>query len=154
MRGRAGDGGPGPRQLLSIGGAILADPALLILDEATSSVDTRTEGRIQQALLRLRRGRTSFVIAHRLSTIRDADKVVVIDNGQIYCDGMPTHYGCPEHTMIRRWTKEGIKPGVWLLTHATEDTAGTPSVPLFPLHFCPSCAQLVLAQLATPGGAS
>jgi ATP-binding cassette subfamily B protein len=77
----------GQRQLLSISRAILADPAILILDEATSSVDTRTEGRIQKALLRLMKGRTSFVIAHRLSTIRDADNVVVINNGQIVEQG-------------------------------------------------------------------
>jgi ATP-binding cassette subfamily B protein len=63
----------GQRQLLSIARAILTDPSILILDEATSSVDTRTEARIQKALLRLMEGRTSFVIAHRLSTIRDAD---------------------------------------------------------------------------------
>jgi ATP-binding cassette subfamily B multidrug efflux pump len=84
---RAGNLSQGQRQLLSIARAILADPAILILDEATSSVDTRTEARIQQSLLRLRQGRTSFVIAHRLSTIRDADKVVVIDNGQIVEQG-------------------------------------------------------------------
>ncbi len=73
----------GQRQLLSITRAILADPAILILDEATSSVDTRTEARIQRALLDLMHGRTSFVIAHRLSTIREADLVVVIDQGRI-----------------------------------------------------------------------
>jgi ATP-binding cassette subfamily B protein len=73
----------GQRQMLSIARAILADPGILILDEATSSVDTRTEVRIQKALLRLMQGRTSFVIAHRLSTIRDADQVIVIDNGEI-----------------------------------------------------------------------
>jgi ATP-binding cassette subfamily B protein len=73
----------GQRQLLSITRAILADPSILILDEATSSVDTRTEARIQKALLRLMEGRTSFLIAHRLSTIRDADQVVVINNGEI-----------------------------------------------------------------------
>ncbi len=77
----------GQRQLLSIARAILADPSILILDEATSSVDTRTEIRIQKALLRLRKGRTSFVIAHRLSTIRDADNVVVINNGEIVEQG-------------------------------------------------------------------
>jgi ATP-binding cassette subfamily B protein len=80
---RAGNLSLGQRQLLSIARVILADPAILILDEATSSVDTRTERRIQEALLRLMRGRTSFVIAHRLSTIRDADMVVVIDDGRI-----------------------------------------------------------------------
>jgi len=80
---RAGNLSQGQRQLLSISRAILADPAILILDEATSSVDTRTELRIQKALLHLMEGRTSFVIAHRLSTIRDADLVVVIDGGRI-----------------------------------------------------------------------
>jgi len=73
----------GQRQLLSIARAIVADPAILILDEATSSVDTRTEIQIQEALLRLMEGRTSFVIAHRLSTIRNADMVLVINGGEI-----------------------------------------------------------------------
>lgn len=84
---RANNLSQGQRQLLSIARAILADPAILILDEATSSVDTRTEVRIQKALLRLMEGRTSFVIAHRLSTIRDADNVVVIDQGEIVEQG-------------------------------------------------------------------
>ena len=84
---RASNLSQGQRQMLSIARAILADPAILILDEATSSVDTRTEVRIQKALLRLMEGRTSFVIAHRLSTIRDADKVVVINNGEIVEQG-------------------------------------------------------------------
>jgi len=73
----------GQRQLLSIARAIVADPAILILDEATSSVDTRTEMQIQEALLRLMEGRTSFVIAHRLSTIRNADQVLVVNEGRI-----------------------------------------------------------------------
>jgi ATP-binding cassette subfamily B protein len=77
----------GQRQLLTIARAILADPGILILDEATSSVDTRTETRIQRALLRVMDGRTSFIIAHRLSTIRDADKVVVIHDGEIVEQG-------------------------------------------------------------------
>jgi ATP-binding cassette subfamily B multidrug efflux pump len=77
----------GQRQLLAIARAILADPSILILDEATSSVDTRTEVRIQKALLRLMEGRTSFVIAHRLSTIRDASNVVVINDGEIVEQG-------------------------------------------------------------------
>ncbi len=80
---RASNLSQGQRQLLSISRAILADPRILILDEATSSVDTRTEARIQKSLLQLMQGRTSFVIAHRLSTIRDADEVVVIDHGEI-----------------------------------------------------------------------
>jgi len=73
----------GQRQLLAIARAILANPSILILDEATSSVDTRTEKHIQQALLRLMEGRTSFVIAHRLSTIQDADAILVINQGEI-----------------------------------------------------------------------
>jgi ATP-binding cassette subfamily B multidrug efflux pump len=73
----------GQRQLLAIARAVLADPRVLILDEATSSVDTRTEVRIQEALLRLMEGRTSFVIAHRLSTIRNADQLLVIRDGRI-----------------------------------------------------------------------
>ena len=73
----------GQRQLLAIARTILADPGILVLDEATSSVDTRTEAHIQSALLRLMEGRTSFVIAHRLSTIREADEILVIDGGQI-----------------------------------------------------------------------
>ncbi len=73
----------GQRQLLSIARAVLADPKILILDEATSSVDTRTEMHIQEAMLNLMKGRTSLIIAHRLSTIRDADCIVVIANGQV-----------------------------------------------------------------------
>jgi ATP-binding cassette, subfamily B, multidrug efflux pump len=84
---RASNLSQGQRQLLSIARAILADPGILILDEATSSVDTRTEARIQEALLRLMKGRTSFVIAHRLSTIREADKVIVVRDGQIVEQG-------------------------------------------------------------------
>ena len=80
---RAGNLSQGQRQLLAIARTLLADPAILVLDEATSSVDTRTEARIQRSLLRLMKGRTSFVIAHRLSTIRDADQVLVIDAGRI-----------------------------------------------------------------------
>jgi ATP-binding cassette, subfamily B, multidrug efflux pump len=84
---RASNLSQGQKQLLAIARAILADPAILILDEATSSVDTRTEARIQKSLLRLMQGRTSFVIAHRLSTIRDADNVVVINKGEIVEQG-------------------------------------------------------------------
>lgn len=71
----------GERQLITIARAILADAPILILDEATSSVDTRTESRIQKAMLRLTKGRTSFIIAHRLSTIRDADQILLLENG-------------------------------------------------------------------------
>ena len=73
----------GQRQLLSIARAVLADPKILILDEATSSVDTRTEMHIQQAMVALMKNRTSLIIAHRLSTIRDADRIVVIKDGKV-----------------------------------------------------------------------
>ena len=77
----------GERQLLTIARAFIADPAVLILDEATSSVDTRTELLVQRAMGALRRGRTSFVIAHRLSTIRDADTILVMEHGDIVEQG-------------------------------------------------------------------
>ena len=73
----------GQRQLISIARAVLADPKILILDEATSSVDTRTEKKIQDAMVKLMKNRTSLIIAHRLSTIRDADKIVVMDQGRV-----------------------------------------------------------------------
>ena len=73
----------GQRQLLTIGRAFLSYPKILILDEATSSVDTRTEQQIQNAMVRLMKDRTSLIIAHRLSTIRDADQIVVMDQGAI-----------------------------------------------------------------------
>jgi ATP-binding cassette, subfamily B, multidrug efflux pump len=79
----ASDISSGQRQLLTIARAFLADPSILILDEATSNVDTRTEVLIQKAMAQLRHGRTSFVIAHRLSTIRNADTIVVMDGGKI-----------------------------------------------------------------------
>ena len=73
----------GQRQRMEIARALAMDPAILILDEATSSVDTRTEVEIQKALLKLMEGRTSFVIAHRLSTIRNADRILVINEGEL-----------------------------------------------------------------------
>jgi ATP-binding cassette subfamily B protein len=73
----------GQRQLLAIARVFLAKPALLILDEATSSIDTRTELHIQDALLSIMKDRTSFIIAHRLNTIRDADTIMVIDHGKV-----------------------------------------------------------------------
>src|SRR5690606_11036713 len=73
----------GQRQLLTIARAVLANPAILILDEATSSIDTRTEMHIQSAMRELMKGRTSFVIAHRLGTIREADQILVINHGTI-----------------------------------------------------------------------
>jgi len=77
----------GQRQLISFARAVLADPRILILDEATSSVDTQTERLIQQALAYLLKGRTSFVIAHRLSTVVNADRIVVIEGGRIVEQG-------------------------------------------------------------------
>ncbi len=85
----------GQRQLLTIARAFLANPGILILDEATSNVDTRTEVLIQEAMARLRHGRTSFVIAHRLSTIRNADTIVVMDHGRIVEQGS-------HHDLLRR----------------------------------------------------
>lgn len=84
---RGGNLSQGQRQLIAIARAILADPAILILDEATSSVDTRTEKHIQEAMRRLIHNRTSFVIAHRLSTIRDADQILVINHGEVIEQG-------------------------------------------------------------------
>lgn len=83
----AGNLSAGEKQLITIARAFLADPAILVLDEATSSVDTRTEVLVQQAMARLRRERTSFVIAHRLSTIRDADTILVMERGAIVEQG-------------------------------------------------------------------
>ena len=83
----AGNISQGQRQLIAIARAILADPDLLILDEATSSIDTRTEIKIQDAMLKLMEGRTSFIIAHRLSTIRNADKILVINAGEVVEQG-------------------------------------------------------------------
>ena len=80
----------GQKQLISLGRAVLADPKVFVMDEATSSVDTETERLIQQGVERIRQGRTCFVIAHRLSTIRSADRILVIDHGQIVEQG--THH--------------------------------------------------------------
>ena len=77
----------GQKQLITIARALLADPPILILDEATSNVDTRTEAAIQEAMANLMEGRTSFVIAHRLSTIRDADLILVMEAGDIVEQG-------------------------------------------------------------------
>lgn len=77
----------GQRQLIAIARALLADPAILILDEATSNLDTRTEHLIQTGMAELMRGRTSFVIAHRLSTIAQADQILVINHGEVIARG-------------------------------------------------------------------
>jgi ATP-binding cassette subfamily B protein len=87
----AGEGGSnmstGQKQLISFARAILADPAIFVLDEATSSIDTETEQRIQAAADKLLKGRTSFIIAHRLSTVRNADRILVIDGGRVLEQG-------------------------------------------------------------------
>ena len=73
----------GERQLLTIARAVLADAPILILDEATSSVDTVTEQKIRRAMLKITEGRTSFIIAHRLSTVRDSDRIIMVEGGRI-----------------------------------------------------------------------
>ncbi|MEZ4642872.1 MAG: ATP-binding cassette domain-containing protein [Chloroflexota bacterium] len=88
----------GQRQLLAFARALLADPRILILDEATSSVDTETERVIQQAMETLLQGRTAFIIAHRLSTIRHADRIMVIDHDRIVEWG--THESCWRNTAV------------------------------------------------------
>ena len=113
----------GQRQLITIARAFLADPSILILDEATSNVDTRTEVLIQQAMARLRHGRTSFVIAHRLSTIRNADEIVVMDAGRIVEQG--------DHAGLLR--KQGFYYDLYQSQFAETvgvDTAGRAKVPI------------------------
>ena len=129
----------GERQLVTIARAFLADPRILILDEATSSVDTRTELLIQRAMSRLREDRTAFVIAHRLSTIRDADLILVMEDGTIVEQG--------SHTQLL--AKKGA---YWRLYNAqfegaleSEDAVAVPTVPLPPP---PTAAQIVVEALA------
>ncbi len=129
----------GERQLVTIARAFLADPRILILDEATSSVDTRTELLIQRAMSRLREDRTAFVIAHRLSTIRDADLILVMENGAIVEQG--------SHAELL-----AQKGAYWRLYNAQfegaaeeEEVVEVPTVPLSPP---PTTAQIVVEALA------
>jgi ABC-type multidrug transport system fused ATPase/permease subunit len=103
----------GQRQLLTIARAFLADPGILILDEATSNVDTRTEMLIQDAMSRLQEGRTSIVIAHRLSTIRHADTIIVMDAGRI------VEHGCHEELLSRRGPYHDLYYSQWALPRAS-----------------------------------
>ena len=91
----------GEKQLITIARAFLADPSLLILDEATSSVDTRTEVLVQRAMAALRSDRTSFVIAHRLSTIRDADLILVMEAGRIVEQGTHDELLAAQRRLLR-----------------------------------------------------
>ena len=87
LRGNGANLSQGQRQLLSIARAAVADPPVMILDEATSSIDTRTEIKIQEAFAKMMKGRTSFIVAHRLSTIREADIILVMRDGNIVEQG-------------------------------------------------------------------
>ena len=104
----------GEKQLLTIARAFLADPPILILDEATSSVDTRTEVLIQRAMKPLMEGRTSFVIAHRLSTIRDADVILVMRDGRIVEQGTHDELLAARgfyHELYASQFEEALEPG-------------------------------------------
>jgi ATP-binding cassette subfamily B protein len=112
----------GEKQLITIARAFLADPALLILDEATSSVDTRTEVLVQRATAALRSDRTSFVIAHRLSTIRDADLILVMEHGQIVETGTHDELLAREGAYHRLYHAQFVQP-------VAEEEEAAPAVP-------------------------
>jgi ATP-binding cassette subfamily B multidrug efflux pump len=129
----------GQKQLLTIARAFLADPPILILDEATSNVDTRTEVLIQDAMARLRRGRTSFVIAHRLSTIRNADTIVVMSEGRIVEQG--------SHAELLR------KHGFYYACTTASSASQAPRPPeLLPSNTCVTPTKLIRAAPCSAGG--
>ncbi|WP_313817074.1 ABC transporter ATP-binding protein [Citricoccus sp.] len=119
----------GERQLITIARAFLADPALLILDEATSSVDTRTEVLVQEAMAALRSDRTSFVIAHRLSTIRDADVILVMEHGDIVEQGSHEQLLAAEGAYYRLYMSQ-FTQGVDLDAEEAAVSVGTGAIPM------------------------
>ncbi|WP_413544318.1 ABC transporter ATP-binding protein [Citricoccus nitrophenolicus] len=119
----------GERQLITIARAFLADPALLILDEATSSVDTRTEVLVQEAMAALRSDRTSFVIAHRLSTIRDANVILVMEHGDIVEQGSHDQLLAAEGAYYRLYMSQ-FTQGVDLDAEEAAVSAGTGAIPV------------------------
>nr|WP_310242357.1 ABC transporter ATP-binding protein [Microbacterium sp. BE35] len=129
----------GERQLVTIARAFLADPRILILDEATSSVDTRTELLIQRAMSRLREDRTAFVIAHRLSTIRDADLILVMENGAI------VEQGSHNQLLAQKGSYRRLYNAQFEGAAEEEEAVEVPTVPLPPP---PTTAQIVVEALA------
>ena len=119
----------GEKQLITIARAFLADPSLLILDEATSSVDTRTEVLLQQAMAALRTDRTSFVIAHRLSTIRDADLILVMEAGRIVEQGTHPELLAAEGAYYRLYTSQFRGAISDERTGSRTSASGSPSPP-------------------------
>jgi ATP-binding cassette subfamily B protein len=130
------DGGgvsAGEKQLLTIARAFIADPAILILDEATSSVDTRTEVLVQKAMGKLRAGRTSFVIAHRLSTIRDADRILVMEHGSIVEQGTHQELLAAHGAYWRLYNAQFAGPSIDEGAPAGGAPAGAPAAPRPPM---------------------
>lgn len=130
----------GQRQLVTIARAFLADPALLILDEATSSVDTRTEVLVQHAMAELRKNRTSFVIAHRLSTIRDADLIVVMEHGDIVEQGTHAQLLAARGAYFRLYNAQFSAP-----MDDPEDAAGVQDAEPDPTDESPAAGEPVLS---------